>query len=76
MGGMEGMGVVREPHVQQFVQLLQTTVAPDTWSASGGAGTMEVFSGLLVVNQSEEVHERIEKLLQMLREAARREAAP
>jgi general secretion pathway protein D len=58
---------------QQLQRVIHTTVAPDSWQASGGAGTMEEFGGLLVVNQSEEVHERVEKLLQMLREAAAKE---
>jgi hypothetical protein len=79
MGGM-GMGMgggmggsFRGPPVTRGDQLqvvIRATVLPESWDDAGGSGTMEEFGGLLVVNQSEAVHDRVEKLLQMLREAA------
>lgn len=79
-GGGGGIGgempaVARAPEVEQLMRLVQTTVAPDTWDTHGGPGTVEEFGGLFVVNQTEEVHDRIEKLLQMLREAAQEKGA-
>lgn len=73
-GGMGGFfGETPQTPVQQLQQVIRSTIAPETWDISGGAGTMEEFGGLLVVNQSEAVHDRIEKLLQMLHEAAAKE---
>jgi hypothetical protein len=59
--------------VQQLQQVIRATIVPETWDINGGAGTIEEFGGMLVVNQSEAVHDRIEKLLQMLHEAAAKE---
>jgi hypothetical protein len=72
-GGLDAWGgvpIMRSPQVEQLLRLLHTTVAPNTWDVNGGPGTMEEFGGLLVVNQTEEVHDRIEKLLQIVRDAA------
>jgi len=73
MGGMGGLGgffgELPKTPAGQLQQVIRATIAPESWDVNGGAGTMEEFGGLLVVNQSEAVHERLEKLLQMLREA-------
>ncbi len=51
--------------------ILTNTVATKTWADNGGAGTIsEIVVGnrpLLVISQTQEVHERIEDTLQMLR---------
>jgi general secretion pathway protein D len=73
LGSGMGGGFFGQPPqtpAQQLQQVIRTTIAPETWDTVGGPGTMEEFGGLLVVNQSEAVHDRIEKLLQMLHEAA------
>lgn len=73
-GGMGGFfGELPKTPAGQLQQVIRTAIAPESWDQNGGAGTMEEFGGLLVVNQSEAVHDRIERLLQMLREAAARE---
>lgn len=70
-GGMPGAhATVGTP----LVQLVQSTVAAESWDINGGPGTLSEFAGLLVVNQSEEVHDRIDKLLQMVREAEKKSA--
>jgi hypothetical protein len=68
LGGF--LGEVPLTPAGQLQQVIRATIAPESWDLNGGAGTMEEFGGLLVVNQSEAVHERVEKLLQMLHEAA------
>jgi hypothetical protein len=68
MGGFIGGGPATK--AEQLQHVIRTTIAPESWDIGGGSGTMEEFGGLLVVNQSEAIHDRIEKLLQMLREAA------
>jgi len=70
-GGLGGGGIMVLPATpaEQLQQVIRTTIAPETWDGSGGSGTMEEFTGLIVVNHSEEVHDRLERMLQMLREA-------
>lgn len=72
MGGYFAGGSGGSPATptEQLQRVIRTTVAPESWDLNGGAGSMEEFGGLLVVNQSEAIHDRVEKLLQMLREAA------
>jgi general secretion pathway protein D len=72
MSAMMGSGGPATP-ADQLQRVVRTTIAPESWDQNGGAGTMEEFGGMLVVNQSEAVHDRIERLLQMLREAAAKE---
>ncbi|MGE5191338.1 MAG: hypothetical protein ACM3U2_02480 [Deltaproteobacteria bacterium] len=45
---------------QQLIDLIQTTIAPDTWSVNGGNGTLNFYQPLnvLVVRQTAEVHEQ------------------
>ncbi len=53
----------------ELVQLIQYTVAPTTWQANGGAGSIEYFQlGMsLVINQTPDVQEQIMDLLATLR---------
>ena len=59
--------------VQPLKDLLTNTVATKTWRENGGTGTLsEMIVGnrvLLVLSQTQEVHEQIEELLEMLRKA-------
>jgi len=56
-------------YAQQLVDLIQTTIAPDTWAANGGNGTLYFYQPLnaLVVRQTAEVHEQIGGTLGQLR---------
>jgi hypothetical protein len=58
-----------------LIELIQNTVATDTWQDVGGPGSTERFEVnlSLVISQSQEVHEEIEQLLEELRRAARGE---
>jgi len=59
-----------------LANILQQTVAPASWKAVGGRGTVNTASGdgrpLLAVRQTYEVHRRIAKLLDDLRRASAR----
>ncbi len=57
-GGSEGL-----------VRLITTVVAPKTWVAFGGAGTIEYYPGTgnLVITQTGDVHEQVADLLNALR---------
>lgn len=55
--------------ITDLVRLIQTTVAPDTWDEVGGPGSMADFKGLVTVSQTQDVHDQVEKLLNMLHKA-------
>jgi hypothetical protein len=50
--------------------LIQTAVESGSWEDVGGVGSISEFNGLLVIKQSARVHEKIDELLAMLRQAA------
>ncbi|MFM7248797.1 MAG: hypothetical protein ACKO5R_02765 [Planctomycetaceae bacterium] len=52
-----------------LIQLIQETIAPETWAAQGGTGAIQSFATnlSLVITQTQEVHEQIADLLQQLR---------
>jgi general secretion pathway protein D len=56
-------------YAQQLIDLIQSTIAPDTWAANGGNGTLYFYQPLnvLVVRQTAEVHEQIGGTLGQLR---------
>jgi hypothetical protein len=60
-----------------LIELITTKIAWKSWSchAGGGQGTIDYFpmTWTLVINQTPEVHRRIEKLLRDLRKQARQE---
>jgi general secretion pathway protein D len=54
---------------QSLIDLIQNTVAPQTWNTVGGQGAIQPFATnlSLVVSQTQEVHEEIADLLEQLR---------
>jgi hypothetical protein len=54
-----------------LIDLIIGNVHPQSWSEVGGPGTVDYFShsGVLVFNQSREVHDQVEQLLATLRKA-------
>ncbi|MEX2113083.1 MAG: hypothetical protein WD845_07845 [Pirellulales bacterium] len=54
---------------QQLIDLIQTTIAPDTWDVRGGPGTAMYFppSKVLVIRQTSEVHGQVRDLSRQLR---------
>lgn len=54
---------------KELIRLITTTIRPDSWAQLGGDGTIEYYPiGMaLVVNQSPEVIEEVERLLESLR---------
>lgn len=52
-----------------LINLIQTTVAPDSWSSVGGPGVIQYFPlGMaLIVNQTQDVQEQVQDLLAALR---------
>ena len=54
---------------RELIRLITTTIKPDSWMQQGGEGTIEYYPlGLaMVINQSPEVIEEVERLLESLR---------
>ena len=82
MPGGFGGGPVSEydQRVQRLVSLIMANVEPETWQGTGAAdvdenqptsrGAVSEYDGLIVVTQTARTHEKVERLLNMLREAA------
>lgn len=60
-----------------LIELVTTTIEPDTWDSNGGEGALAYSpaGGLLVVDQTYVVHRKIEHLLNVLLAAIRVQAA-
>jgi len=58
-----------EADYESLIDLIETTVAPDTWECVGGPGTIAPLETnlSLVVKQTQEVHKQIVDLLEQLR---------
>ncbi len=56
-------------HAPQLIELIQDTIAPDSWDVRGGQGVVRYWSmsHALVVRQSSSVHDSLERLLDDLR---------
>lgn len=69
VGGPGGMGGGSMADFDSLIDLIQNTIAPDSWLDAGGAGTIEPFetSLSLVVSQTQQIHEEITDLLEQLR---------
>lgn len=52
-----------------LIELIATTVAPDSWDAVGGPGSISAYRGTIIVSQTSEIHEQIAGLLSATREA-------
>jgi hypothetical protein len=54
---------------EQLIDLIQNTIAPDTWDVRGGPGTMMYFppAKVLVIRQTGEVHGQVRDLSRQLR---------
>jgi general secretion pathway protein D len=65
-GGLGG-GVIAD--FDSLIQLITTTIAPQSWDDVGGPGSVESFDTnlSLVVSQTQDVHEQIADLLEQLR---------
>jgi hypothetical protein len=55
---------------EELIEHIQSLIAPDSWTDTGGPGSISEFRGLLVVSQTEEVHEQLTALLAALGEHA------
>lgn len=68
-GGPGGLRNGAEPDFDSLVELITTTVSPQSWQEVGGPGAISGYENnlSLVVSQTQEVHEQIADLLEQLR---------
>jgi hypothetical protein len=50
----------------ELLEHIQSLIAPESWTDTGGPGSISDFRGLLIVSQTEEVHEQLAALLAAL----------
>ena len=76
MGGIPGMAMGRvltqgDINGHTLGSMIQQVIVPETWKSNGveyAHGTLAIYRGVLVVRQTEAVHQEIGKLLDQLRE--------
>ena len=59
-----------------LVDTIRTVIEPDSWRVAGGTGDIETIAGTLVVSQTDRIHEKIERLLVILRAVGNPELSP
>ncbi len=64
-----GRGGATNADFDPLIELITTTIEPDTWEEAGGAGRVHEFETnlSLVVSQTQDVHDKIRDLLEQLR---------
>ncbi|PQO35563.1 general secretion pathway protein GspD [Blastopirellula marina] len=69
MNGPGGMGGSVQPDFDSLINLITTTIEPESWEELGGPGAVQPFQTnlSLVVSQTQEVHDKIADLLEQLR---------
>jgi hypothetical protein len=77
LGGSMGGGfapaeplTAEEKRARSLMNLITTNVNPESWDEMGGPGQISEYHGLIVVTQTVEIHKKIERVLDMLREAS------
>jgi hypothetical protein len=65
----KGESTTYAPDFDKLINLIQSTIAPESWTAVGGPGAIEAFPTnlCLVIRQTMEVHQQIGELLQQVR---------
>jgi hypothetical protein len=72
-GGMGGPGRMRSgspfPGQYDLVSVVTQTIEPGWWNDEGSEGSARLFDGLLVIKHTSEVHQQVEELLKLIRDA-------
>ena len=56
--------------IDDLIDVITASVMPDSWDEVGGPGSISDFKGLVTVSQTQDVHEQVENLLNMLHKAS------
>ncbi|GAA4437631.1 hypothetical protein [Bremerella cremea] len=67
--GAAGGGAIDEPGATELIDLITTTIDPETWDIHGGQGSIFYFSNyrVLVVRQTQDVHQKLGGILPKLK---------
>ena len=69
-----GIAAQPRPDVRALIDLISSTIHPETWDVQGGSGSIrpvgEFSETMLVVSQSQEAHREVESLLRGLHQQA------
>lgn len=66
LGGGGGIGAP-DTETSSLVSVIEQTIDPSSWSVVGGNASIVEYNGLLVVKNSQTVHSKIKRLLDMMR---------
>jgi general secretion pathway protein D len=61
--------VTRQQLIDDILELIRTTISPDSWITAAGTGSIREMGGQIVVSQTPENQESLVRLLEQLREA-------
>ncbi len=67
-----------EQDYDTLIEAITTTIDPDSWDDVGGPGTVVEYpsAGALLISQTEEIHEHVEKVLAALRRVKQMQGIP
>ena len=68
--GSESTAAEEVSDAQNLIDFITTTVDPDSWTDAGGPGSIAEYKGLISVASTQVVHQKVERLLNMLHQAA------
>ena len=63
----------RQPTAENLIDLISNLVQPESWDEVGGPGTISAHDGLIAINNTTQVHNKVESLLAMMRTANKEE---
>lgn len=77
MTKFDPMGLYKFRASDVILTLFQETIEPDSWEEAGGPGRISMLAGVMVVSNTNDVHEHVEVMLAELRKILRsKPAAP
>jgi hypothetical protein len=53
--------------MEALIDAISSTVEPESWTCKGGQGSIQPFSGLVIISQTQEVQEKVADLLEQIK---------
>jgi hypothetical protein len=60
-------GCAEAKYAVELIELIPSTISPESWDEVGGPGSVRAFRGALVIRQTQAIHEEISGMLSRLR---------
>jgi hypothetical protein len=70
MGGNDTKQFLEVSDAENLIGVITSIVNPESWTEIGGPGSIAEYKGLISVAATQKVHEKVERLLNMLHQAA------